>query len=68
MDSGGYSNEKYVGEMGKNNLMKTQKKLQKFYFEVVVKKGTTHVSVDHLSRLIMGEDPTGVEDYLLDAY
>ena len=42
--------------------------LLEFAFTVVVKKGTTHQRVDHLSRLTHGEPPLGVDDDLLDAY
>ena len=35
---------------------------------IMVKKGITHQRVDHLSRLINGEAPTGVNDDLLDVY
>ena len=42
--------------------------LLKFDFTVVVKKGITHQRADHLSRLINGEEPIGVEDDLPDAY
>ena len=42
--------------------------LLEFDFTVVVKKGTTHMRADHLSRLVHGEKPTGVEDDLPDAY
>ena len=35
---------------------------------MVVKKGTTHQRADHLSRLLNGELPTGIEDDLPDAY
>ena len=42
--------------------------LLEFDFTVVVKKGITHMRVDHLSRLTTGEDPIGVPDDLLDAY
>lgn len=39
-----------------------------FDFTVVVKKGTTHQRADHLSQLLNGESPTGIEDDLPDAY
>ena len=42
--------------------------LLEFDFTVVVKKGITHQWVDHLSRLINGEDPMGFPDDLPDAY
>ena len=35
---------------------------------VVVKKGTTHQRVDHLSCLMNGDAPMGVEDDLPNAY
>ena len=34
----------------------------------MVKKGITHQRADHLSRIINGEAPIGVNDDLLDAY
>ena len=34
----------------------------------MVKKGITHQRANHLSRLINGEAPSGVNDNLLDAY
>ena len=37
-------------------------------FAKVVMKGITHQRVDHLSRLINGEAPIGVNDDLLDTY
>ena len=41
---------------------------QEFEFEVVVRRGKLNVSPDHLSRIDTGEEPTGVEDDLLDAH
>ena len=40
--------------------------LLEFDFTVVVKKGTTHQRADHLSRLMNGDAPMGVEDDLPD--
>ena len=42
--------------------------LLEFDFTVVVKKGKTHQRANHLSFLIHGEKPTGVEDDLPNAY
>ncbi|MCO5558197.1 hypothetical protein L7F22_011776 [Adiantum nelumboides] len=42
--------------------------LLEFDFMVVVKKGATHQRADHLSRLMHGEAPTGIDDDLPDAY
>ncbi|MCO5555292.1 hypothetical protein L7F22_008837 [Adiantum nelumboides] len=42
--------------------------LLEFDFMVVVKKGTTHQRADHLSRLMHGEAPTGIDDELPDVY
>ena len=42
--------------------------LLEFDFTVVVKKGTTHQGADHLSRMIHGEAPDGINDDLPDAY
>lgn len=42
--------------------------LLEFDFTVVVKKGTTHLRADHLSRLTSGEKAIGVDDDLPDAY
>ena len=42
--------------------------LLEFDFTVVVKKGSTHIQADHLSRMIHGEPPLGVDDDLPDAY
>ena len=41
--------------------------LLEFDFTIVVKKGINHQRADHLSRLINGEAPIGVNDDLLDA-
>lgn len=41
--------------------------LLEFDFIVAVKKGSTHQRADHLSRITLGEDPSGVQDYFLDA-
>lgn len=42
--------------------------LLEFDFTVVVKKGSTHQRVDHLSRFTNGESPKGIDDDLPDAY
>ena len=42
--------------------------LLEFDFIVVVKKGVTHQRVDHLSRLLNGEDPVGIPNDLPHAY
>ncbi|MCO5586798.1 hypothetical protein L7F22_040740 [Adiantum nelumboides] len=42
--------------------------LLEFDFTVVVKKETTHQRADHLSRLMHGEAPIGIDDDLPDAY
>ena len=42
--------------------------LLEFDFTIVVKKGITHQRADHLSRLINGEAPIGVNDDLPDPY
>ena len=42
--------------------------LLEFDFTVVVKKGTTHQRADHLSCLMNGDAPMGVEDDLPDGY
>ena len=42
--------------------------LLEFDFMVVVKQGKTHLRADHLSRMIHGEKPKGVDDDLPDAY
>ena len=34
---------------------------------VAVKKGSTHQRANHLSRIMTGESPTGVDDDLPDA-
>ena len=41
---------------------------QEFEFEVVVRPGKLNVGPDHLSRIDIGEEPTGVEDDLPDAH
>lgn len=41
--------------------------LLKFDFTIVVKKGSTHQRADHLSRITIGEAPSGVDDDLQDA-
>ena len=41
--------------------------LLEFDFTVAVKKGSTHQRVDHLSRIMTGESPTGIDDDLPDA-
>ena len=41
--------------------------LLEFDFTVAVKKGSTHQRVDHLSRIMIGEEPTRVNDELPDA-
>ena len=41
---------------------------QEFEFEVVVRTGKLNVGLDHLSWIDTGEEPTGVEDDLLDAH
>lgn len=38
--------------------------LPEFDFTIIVKKGNTHVLVDHMSRIPNGEAPPGVEDNL----
>jgi hypothetical protein len=40
---------------------------QEYDFEIVVKPGRINKGLDHLSRLEHGEDPTSLEDTLLDA-
>lgn len=40
---------------------------QEYEFEVVVKLGRLNAGLDHLSMLETGEEPTNVEDNLLDA-
>ena len=42
--------------------------LLEFDFTVVVKQGKTHLRADHLSKMIHGENPTGVDDDLPNAY
>ena len=39
-----------------------------FDFTVVVKKVTTHQKANHLSHLLHGEPPKGIDDDLRDAY
>ena len=41
---------------------------QEFEFEVIIRPGKTNVGLDHLSRIELGEDPTGIEDDLPDAH
>ena len=50
------------------NIVRWFSILLEFDFTVVVKKGTTHQRADHLSRMLHGESPDGVEDNLPDAY
>jgi hypothetical protein len=40
---------------------------QEYDFEIVVKRGRMNKGPDHLSRLEHGEEPTSLEDTLLDA-
>jgi hypothetical protein len=40
---------------------------QEYDFEIVVKTGRMNKGLDHLSRLEHGEEPTSLEDTLLDA-
>ena len=40
---------------------------QEYYFEIVVKLGRMNKGPDHLSRLEHGEEPTSLEDKLLDS-
>jgi hypothetical protein len=40
---------------------------QEYDFEIVVKPGIMNKGHDHLSRLEHGEEPTSLEDTLLDA-
>ena len=40
---------------------------QEYYFEIIVKPGRMNKGPDHLSRLEHGEEPTSLEDTLLDA-
>ena len=42
--------------------------LLKFDFIFLVKQGKTHLRANHLSRMIHGEKPTGIDDNLPDAY
>ena len=39
---------------------------QEFYFEFIIKTGQLNVGPDHLSRIESGEEPTILEDNLLD--
>ena len=41
---------------------------QEFEFEVIVRPRKLNVGLDHLSRIDTGEEPTRVEDDLLDAH
>ena len=41
--------------------------LLEFDFTMAIKKGSTHQRADHLSRIMTGESPTGVDDDLPDA-
>ena len=41
---------------------------QEFEFEVVVRPGKLNVGPNHLSRIDIGEEPTGVDDDLPDAH
>ena len=40
---------------------------QEYDFDIIVKLGRLNVAPDHLSRLELGEEPTSLEDNLLDA-
>ena len=40
---------------------------QEFDFEIVVKPGWLNAVLDHLSRIENGEEPTNIDDGLLDA-
>jgi hypothetical protein len=40
---------------------------QEFDFEVIVKPRKLNVALDHLSRIMNGEEPTNLEDNFLDA-
>jgi hypothetical protein len=40
---------------------------QEYDFEIIVKPGRMNKGLDHLSRLEHGEEPTSLEDTLLDA-
>ena len=37
-------------------------------FIMVVKQGNTHLRADHLSQMVHGEKPDGIDDDLPDAY
>ena len=39
---------------------------QEFEFEVVVQPGKANVGPNHLSKVELGEDPTGIDDDLPD--
>ena len=41
--------------------------LLEYYFTIAAKKGSFHQRADHLSRIMTGESPTGVDDDLPDA-
>lgn len=41
---------------------------QEYEFEFVVKPGRLNARLDHLSRLETGEEPTNIEDNILDAH
>jgi hypothetical protein len=40
---------------------------QEYDFDIIVKPGRMNKGLDHLSRLEHGEEPTSLEDTLLDA-
>ena len=40
---------------------------QEFDFEIIVKLGHMNASLDHLSRIETSEEPTNIEDILVDA-
>ena len=40
---------------------------QEYDFEIIVKPSRLNARADHLSRLESGEEPTCLEEYLLDA-
>ena len=40
---------------------------QEFYFEVIVKPGKLNEGLDHLSRVMNGEEPTNLKDKFPDA-
>ena len=42
--------------------------LLEFDFIVVVKQGKSHLRADHLSKMIHGEKPRGINDYLPNSY